>query len=414
MHNLTDDWKRFKPLIWYIGTAFSLIQFFLQLSSGVVIAFISRELSLNALSAGLLSGMFYLIYTSLQIPVGMLCDKYNPKPLMTSCALLCSIGCLIFGASHSLVGLYFGRGLLAVGSAFAFVCLTHLIRQNYPKRLFGILIGASEMFCFFITVLGIVGQGAAIHYWGWRAFMNVTAVVCCIVAFLCWHYLPKPSNKPKKSRLSTLHVTSVFTSIPIWINGLFIGLTFCLVMVFGALWAPLFMKIKLQCTIRQASIMDAMFILGVGISCPIFGYLANIVKSRKQLIIRACIATVLMLLMVIYLPVHNLYLMGGMMLVLGLVSGSYILGYTFANELSPPNALSTTTGLTNTLGLITAPILQPLIGYIIDKIHAGRPVMLHDYQQALLILPVGVLIAIVLISFLNLRPPPSGADRYTP
>ncbi|PJD93867.1 MAG: MFS transporter [Legionella sp.] len=392
--------QRFYPLIWAVGTSFVLLQFFLQLSSGVVIDVIMHDMNLSGLSAGLLSGMFYVIYTSLQIPAGVLCDRKNPRPIVTVCVFICAIGCVTYANSYTLPGLYVGRALIALGSAFSFVCLTHLIREHYPLKQFGLLIGASETISFIAAVTGIIGLGTVINHWGWREFMNTAAMFACMIAYFCWRYIPnKPllsENTPEKQS----HIMAVLTSVPLWLNGLFLGLTFLLVTVFGALWAPAFLQIKLNCTIAQASFIDAIFILGIGISCPIFGYLGNRVKSRKLLIIRACIATALLLMMIIYLPIHDLYLMTTMMFILGLASGSYILGYTFANELSPPNALSTTTGFTNTLALITTPILQPLIGYVLDA--SGDQITLEDYQQALLILPVCILVAIVLVSCLKL------------
>lgn len=393
--------SRFHPLIWAVGTAFTLLQFFLQLSSGVVIDIIMRDMNLSALSAGLLSGLFYVIYTSLQIPAGVLCDRKNPKPILTVSAIICALGCVIYADSYTLYGLYLGRALIALGSAFSFVCLTHLIREHYPRQQFGVLIGASETLSFSATVAGIIGLGTVINHWGWRDFMYTAAIFACITAYFCWRYIPNKKPRSEEDCNPTqFHIIPVLTSIPLWLNGLFLGLTFLIVTVFGAMWAPAFLRIKLDCTIAQASYMDAIFILGLGISCPIFGYLGNIVQSRKRLITSACVITALMLMLIIYLPIHDLYLMTSMMFILGLVSGSYILGFTFANELSPPNALSTTTGFTNTLALITTPILQPLIGYVVDA--SGRPITLSDYQLALSILPVCILIAAVLVAYLKL------------
>ncbi len=64
--------------IWLIGVSFVLFQFFLQLSSGVVLGAIGHDIPLSALQAGIVSSAFYYIYTSLQIPVGMLLIAKTP------------------------------------------------------------------------------------------------------------------------------------------------------------------------------------------------------------------------------------------------------------------------------------------------------------------------------------------------
>ncbi|MGV3740016.1 MAG: MFS transporter [Gammaproteobacteria bacterium] len=396
------DWKRFNPLIWLIGTAFALLQFTLQLSSAVIINVIMLDMHLTALTGGLLSGLFYIIYTTLQMPVGVLCDHFNPRPILSLSACICVLGCFIFASSHQLFGLYCGRALIALGSSFAFVCLTHLVREHYPKTLFTILIGTTETLSFMAAIFGIISLGAMVGHFGWRDFMYGAAGLSLICACLCWAYIPQYSQLSQNGRIDYKRILAVVTNIPLWLNGLFIGFTFLLVTVFGGLWAPPFLQIKLQCTLEQASNIDAIFILGVGISCPIFGYLANRVQSQKNLIITANFLSALLLLFIIYFPIHQIYVMAGLMLILGLISGSYILAYTFANELAPLNTLSTTAGFTNTLALVMTPILQPWIGHLLDLLHAGRHIELQDYQSALTILPVCILIAIFCISRIQL------------
>lgn len=396
------DWKRFNPLIWLIATAFTLLQFTLQLSSAVVINVIMTEMHLTALTGGLLSGLFYIIYTTLQIPAGVLCDHYNPRPILCITACIFAFGCLVFAISHQLFGLYCGRALIALGSAFSFVCLIHMVREHYPKPLFTILIGTTETLSFIAAICGIISLGTMVGHFGWRDFMYGAAGLALLCAILCWMYIPKYSQLSQNSHIDYKRILSVISNTPLWLNGLFIGFTFLLVTVFGGLWAPPFLQMKLHCTLEQASNIDAIFILGVGVSCPIFGYLANRVPNIKSLIITASCLSALVLLFILYFPIHQIYVMTGLMLLLGLISGSYILAYPFANELAPANTLSTSAGFTNTLALALTPILQPWIGHLLDLLHAGRAIELRDYQAALTILPLCIFIAILCISKIKL------------
>ncbi len=394
--------KTFHPLIWAIATAFTLLQFTLQLSSAVIINVIMHDMHLSALTGGLLSGLFYVIYTSLQIPAGVLCDHYNPRPILCASAGICAAGCLIFASSHHLLGLYCGRGFIAIGSAFSFVCLTHLIREHYPRHLFSILIGATETLSFIAAIFGIIGLGALVNKSGWREFMEGAAVMAGVCALLCRYFIPSHCQLSQNGQIKWNKIFSVLTNIPLWLNGLFTGLGFLLVTVFGGLWAPPFIQMKLQCSLEQASKIDAIFILGVGLSCPIFGYLSNKMASKKQLIVIGNLISALLLMVILYEPIYRQTLMAAMMLLLGLSSGAYILGFSFANELAPPNTLSTAAGLTNTLALFMTPILQPWIGHILDILHIGREIALRDYQHALSVLPICMLIAILCIAIIKL------------
>ena len=78
-----------------------------------------------------------------------------------------------------------------------------------------------------------------------------------------------------------------------------------------------------------------------------------------------------------------------------------MLAFSIANELAPKEALSTCTGFTNTLAMLTAPLLQPTVGYLLDNINPHQlQYQLNDYQWALTTIPAGLLIASFLVFFL--------------
>ncbi len=385
--------------IWAVSTAFVLLQFFLQLSSGIILGAVMHEMQLSAFIIGLLSSSFYVVYTGLQIPVGIFLDSKNPRYLLSITAFLCSLGCILFASSYTLPMLFFGRILIGLGSSFAFVGLTHLLRQHYEPHKFAYMLGLTETIGFIATVLGIIGMGSFIMLWGWRNFMYGASVVGCMITILCWRIIPD-EFKPSVSYQYYHHqFLNIVTNKKLWINGLFIGLTFSIVTVFGALWAAPFIQIKLGCTLRQASLINALFFLGISLSCPLFGVIANKVKRRKPLILGACLLTTCLFLSVLFIPSQNSATLGVLLFLIGLCCGSYILAYSIANELAPNDSISTCTGFTNTLALITTPLLQPLIGFFLDLSKHGHYQLL-DYQFALLIIPFCLLTACILVGFL--------------
>ena len=89
-----------------------------------------------------------------------------------------------------------------------------------------------------------------------------------------------------------------------------------------------------------------------------------------------------------------------LMFLIGTCCGAYMLAYTIANELAPKDSLSTCTGFTNTLAVITTPLLQPLIGYLLDSSSTTKIYTVADFQIALLIIPMSLVIASILVCFL--------------
>nr|WP_241480438.1 MFS transporter [Legionella norrlandica] len=362
---------------------------------------IMHEENISALSAGLLSSAFYYVYTSFQIPVGILFDRYNTRILLSINAALCATGCFIFASGYSLPTLFLGRLVIGAGSAFAFIGLSHLLRQHFPLKQYAFMIGLSETLGFTVTVLGMIGMGSLISHLGWRSFIIAAGIVGCLIAGLCWLYIPssKPlSNFPQQYKQQ---IIPILKNKLAWFNGLFVCLEFSVITVFGAMWAVPFLQLKLHCTIKTASIVTSMILLGAGLSCPLLGQISMHLSKRKPLIHLSCLLTAGLLLLVLYWPTENTLLVSFLMFSIGLSCGAYMLAYSIANELAPPEFLSTCTGFTNTLAMLSAPLLQPLIGFILDRLSSHQShYSLSDYQLALLIIPLAMVLASLFACFL--------------
>lgn len=388
-------------IIWLVGVSFLLFQFFLQLSSGVLIGAIMHDLHLTAFTASILSSAFYYVYASLQIPVGVLFDRLSTRKLLTLNAGVCSLGCLLFAIGNHLPTLFLGRLLMGAGSAFAFVGMSHLLRQHFPLKQFAFWIGLSETLAFIITVLGLIGTGALITIWGWRAFIQGAGLFGLFITLLCCYYIPESTHRTAPHLDYRKEMLRILSNKQLWINGLYAGLCFSIVTVFSALWAIPFFQVKLHCTLSVASVIDACFFIGAALSCPGFGMLSQTFSRRKPLLISSAGITACLAAAIIYLPIHSHGLMGFLMFLLGFGCGAYMLTFSIANELVPPGLSSFCIGFTNTLAVIAAPILQPLIGFLLDYYHTGATYTLHDYHIALFVVPCSLLLATILATLLS-------------
>nr|WP_267313965.1 MFS transporter [Legionella antarctica] len=361
-----------------------------------------HEQRLSALCAGILSSAFYYVYTSLQIPVGLLFDRYNARTLLAVNAALCAIGCFLFASGQTVLALFLGRLIIGAGSSFAFVGLTHVLRQNYPLKQYAFMVGLSETLGFTLTVFGMIGMGSFIGHFGWRYFIAGAGLLGLLIACICWQYIP--SNRPiVHANLINYkrQLILILKNRLAWVNGLFVCLEFSVITVFGAMWAVPFIQLKLDCSLKAASILTSMILLGAGFSCPVFGQLSIHLTKRKPLIHFSCLSTAVLFIITLYLPTHNMILIGFLLFTIGLCCGAYMLAYSISNELAPPEALSTCTGFTNTLAMLSAPLLQPLIGYLLDLFSTTPGVYtLENYQAALFIIPVALVVASMLAQFL--------------
>jgi len=88
---------------------------------------------IDAGALGNLVAYYYYIYTPMQLPVGVLMDRYGPRRLLVFACLLCVIGSFWFASASHASALGGSRLLTGLGSAFAFVGVMKLASSWLPE-----------------------------------------------------------------------------------------------------------------------------------------------------------------------------------------------------------------------------------------------------------------------------------------
>jgi len=165
--------------------AFALAYFlsnFFRSTNAVISADLSREFSLDAAQLGLMTGVFYVVFALVQLPLGAALDRWGPRvttPLLMLCA---AIGSLTFAAAGSFAVLAAGRALIGAGMGGVLMGAYTAFSRWYPPNRFatasGVLVG--------LGALGALSAGAplawAVAAGGWRTVFMVSAGVVVLSA----------------------------------------------------------------------------------------------------------------------------------------------------------------------------------------------------------------------------------------
>ncbi len=399
------SYKRLAWLVWAVSAVFLLFQFSLQLSSGEIVAGLMHSFSLSAFGGGLLASAYYYVYVTLQIPAGMLIDRYGSRRLLSLGALIAGVGCFLFAGADGVAVAAMGRLLMGAGAAFAFVGSMTLIARWFPAERFGIMVAIAEA----IGMLGTIFSGYfladVVQTLGWRDSMFGAAVIGIVIAVCLWLIVrdqPRwiaPISSQTPSRL--MHNLRVLLKSKVaWRNAIYSGIMFCIVTVFVALWAVPFFQLEHHLSLMMAALTSDLMFAGMAIGVPIIGWLDSRRAHRRIILVGGAFASAIILAFLIYIPALSLAVVMALMLLLGLVSSSYVLTLVIGNEIASPEMRGTSLGFVNTFSVGTAPILQPLIGLVLVLLashNAPGAAVLHysvsDYQIALSILPVLLLVA---------------------
>ena len=66
-------------MIWAVAMLFPVYQLAIQIGYGSLEKGISRDLQLSLFESSLLSGSFLLTYAIMQVPAGLLLDRFSPR-----------------------------------------------------------------------------------------------------------------------------------------------------------------------------------------------------------------------------------------------------------------------------------------------------------------------------------------------
>lgn len=158
-----------------------LSQFF-RSSNGVIAPEMMAELHFDAQAIGLSSGAFFVVFALLQVPIGVLFDRYGPRRVVSAMLIFAVIGSGLFAVAHSLGLLVAGRFLIGLGFAGGMVgSLVVLARWLDPMdftRSMTILFASANLG----SLLATSPLSAATEMIGWRATFVVLAIVTAVVA----------------------------------------------------------------------------------------------------------------------------------------------------------------------------------------------------------------------------------------
>ena len=385
---------------WFFCALFFFYAFILRVAPAVMVDDLMKEFSVGAAILGYLSATYLYIYAALQIPLGLVVDKYGLRGLVAGACALCGIGSIIFSLADSVYLAYLGRGLVGAGAAFSFVGALNMAARWFPSR-FAVLGGWAQMMG---SAGGFVGQAPlslAVAIFGWRSCNLSLGIAGLFLAILLLFSVrdPKEDQKPRDNFSIWVSLKNVCANTQTWLATVAAaGLTGAL-LAFGGLWGvPYLMKARAIDKPDAASFISIIFV-GWAIGAPFFGWLSDRIGRRRILLLWGTFGAALTTGTTILVPTLSTTLVIVILFLQGFFSASMILGFALAKDNNPPESSGVALGLINTFVVGSGAILQPLVGVLLDYRWTGemfdgiRVFNLMDFQVSMLILPFVCLIS---------------------
>ena len=160
-----------------VVVAVTALSLFYRSCLGVIAPELTRDLGLTPEDLGNANGAFFLAIAAMQIPVGLLFDRYGPRRVVSCLTVIAVIAAALQGMVRSPGELIAVRLLLGVGCAGNFTGAVTLFAQWYPGRQLATMLSRVFAFSQIGTFLAATPLALAESTIGWRWTFGAMAAI---------------------------------------------------------------------------------------------------------------------------------------------------------------------------------------------------------------------------------------------
>lgn len=400
-------------IIWGLAVTFYFYENLLQVSLDVMAPALMRTFKANATEIGNLGGYYFWIYAIMQIPVGVLLDRFGARRLLTIAASICMLGCLVFGTATKLLYAELGRILIGFGSAFAAVSCFGLIAHWFPTRRFALVSGLSITIAMMGAIGGHVPLALLIDWLGWQHSMLFLSGIGGILTFCIWQTV---RDKPEQTINETIDIQqkSLFYGLKIttknpqaWLIASYGGLMYAPTIILGSLWGVTFLASQYQITAIDAGKFISIFFMGWAIGSALFGWFSDYLGKRRPVLFIGTVGTLITTLSVIYIVKLPLLALGFLLFMFGMFSSGFFPAFSVMREINPPDISGSALGFMNAINMVGGALGQPLVGWLLDRQWSGqmldgaRIYSIANFHIALMLIPLCAAISLLILFFIR-------------
>lgn len=360
--------------VWAAGLSVYLLAVFHRSSLAVAGLEAANRFGINAAQLSTFAVLQLLVYTGMQIPVGLLIDRFGPRRVITTGLVVMTIAQAGFAFAESYPVALVARGFVGVGDAMTFVCVLRLVNTWFSPRKIPLITQATGMIGQCGAILAAVPMTWAFSHWGWtRAYLTAALVGVLLLGALLVVVRDTPEKRTTSGPVLSWRTirNSLTTS---WAHpGTRLGFWIHFSSQFsatalGLLWGYPFLVQGEQLTKQTASLLLTLMVLAMIAAGPVLGWRVTTRPWHRSTLVLGIVGTIVVV-WTIVLTWHGnapVWLLAVLVVVTGVGGPASMIGFDLGRSANPVARLSSATGIINQGGFIASLILVLMIGVILD------------------------------------------------
>jgi predicted MFS family arabinose efflux permease len=351
---------------------------------------IMQQFNIDAAIFGQYSGVYYLGYCAMHLPIAIMLDRYGPKKVMPVCILLTVIGILPIIFANYWVYPIVGRALIGMGSSAAILGAFKVIRMGFKEERFTRMLSLAVT----IGLIGAIYGGGPLSYFcdtlGYKMVVAICAGVGVALAALT--YLIVPNMAPTPHRAVIADIKEVLTNPKVIAICLSAGLLVGPLEGFADVWATEFLKEVYGFETSIASYLPSMIFVGMCFGAPVLSLIAEKTGSYLGSIIGAGIVMAVIF-MALILRSFTVDTMTISFLIVGVCCAYQIIAIYKASTYVPDHVSGLTTAVANMIIMSFGYIFHTIIGLVVNAYGGADSATAFVYGIS--VIPIALIIGVI-------------------
>lgn len=389
--------RRIRTLSFGLLLALFVLGFFQRFSPATFGQPISTEFSLTASQLGLFAAVNYWVYTAMQVPAGVVIDRFGTRICVGVGGFLTAAGSIMIATASEYWVTLAGSALIGLGTCGIFVGLMKNNTEWFPARRYGLITGITM----FVGNLGsmIAQEPAAVllTVFSWRTLFLALGVLSIGVSLAAVVFvrdspaaaglvMTSTGREPKLPQLERLSLNRVVRNRQLWLAFVAVIGTNGTLYAFAGLWGVPLLTEGFRIDVADAARYTLLALAAYGVGNLVIGDLSDRVGRRKPFIVLCSISAVVGWIGLAFLPWAPGWSATVLYLLVGFAGAQVVPAFSAVKEAVPPAAAATSLAVVNVGAFLAAGLIQPAFGRVLDTLaDDGAVVDLAAFRVALLI-----------------------------
>ena len=357
-----------------VGLAVYMLAVFHRSSLGVAGLVATERFDISAAQLATFTMLQLLVYAGMQIPVGLLIDRFGSRSIMFGGLALMTLAQAGFAFAGAYPQALVARAFVGIGDAMTFICVLRLVNSWFPLRRIPLITQLTGTFGQLGAVAAAVPMTFALLHLGWtNAYLLAASVgvVLGVALLVVVHDSPDGRNL-RGPRMSLGAVRS--SLVASWAQpGTRLGFWMHFTTQFSAttmslLWGYPFLVRGEGCSPATAGVLLTVMVGVMMLSGPVLGWLVGSHPWQRSTIVLVIVTAIVSMWTVVLLWPGDAPL--GVLVVLMLVTGvggpASVIGFDLGRTSNPASRLASATGIINQGGFYASLTLVVAIGLVLD------------------------------------------------